>query len=84
MLVNASDEAGVLWLDSELSHIEYMGSELFAYFKVGATTITSRVPANQAGELATQKRGDRVRIGLQLAQAHWFDAASGNNLKTSH
>ncbi len=84
VLVNASDEAGVLWLDSELSHIEYMGSELFAYFKVGATTITSRVPANQAGELATQKRGDRVRIGLQLAQAHWFDAASGNNLKTSH
>mgnify|MGYP000502920606 CR=1 FL=1 len=41
VLVNASDEAGVLWLDSELSHIEYMGSELFAYFKVGATTITS-------------------------------------------
>ena len=84
VLVHASDAADVLWLDSELSHIEYMGSEVFAYFKVGSTGITSRVPANQSGDLAALKRGDRVRIGLELTHAHWFDAASGNNLKLSH
>lgn len=84
VLVNASDAAGVMWLDSELSHIEYMGSEVFAYFKVGTATITSRVPANQSGELAKLKRGDPIRVGLDLPRAHWFDSTSGINLKNKH
>ena len=43
-----------------------MGSEVFATSAlVGATTITSRVPANQTGAVATLKRGERARIGLQ-------------------
>ena len=84
VLVHASEAANVLWLDGELSHIEYMGSELFAYFRVGTTSITSRVPASQSVGIAGKKRGEPVRIGLELAQAHWFDAGSGNNLKTSH
>ena len=84
VLVNANDGAEVLWLDAELSHIEYMGSEVFAYFKVGATAITSRVPANQSAAVAALKRGERARIGLELAHAHWFDAANGHNLKPSH
>ncbi|TAG71706.1 MAG: sn-glycerol-3-phosphate ABC transporter ATP-binding protein UgpC [Burkholderiales bacterium] len=84
VLVNASDATGVMWLDSELSHIEYMGSEVFAYFKVGGTAITSRVPASQSGALASLKRGDRLRVGLEISHAHWFDAAGGFNLKRQH
>jgi ABC-type sugar transport system ATPase subunit len=80
VLVNASDESGVLWVDAEMSHIEYMGSEVFAYFRVGGTLVTSRLPASQAANISQMKRGEPVRIGLQLAHAHLFDAESGVNL----
>lgn len=84
VLVNASDELGVLWIDAEMSHIEYMGSEVFAYFRVGGTLVTSRLPASQAATISQMKRGDPTRIGLQLAHAHLFDAESGVNLNTAH
>jgi len=57
---------------------------VFAYFRVGGTLVTSRLPASQAGTISQMKRGESVRIGLQLAQAHLFDAGSGVNLNTAH
>jgi ABC-type sugar transport system ATPase subunit len=81
VLVNQSQDQDVMWLDSELSHIEYMGSEVFAYFRVGGTSITSRVPASISTAVAQLKRGDKWRIGLQLSEAHWFEHDSGRNLR---
>lgn len=80
ILVNPSDEPGVLWIDAELSHIEYMGSEVFAYFRVNGESITSRVPASLSAAIAALKRGEKRRIGLQLSEAHWFEASSGRNI----
>ena len=84
VLVNASDEKDVLWIDCAISHIEYMGSEVFAYFRVGDATITSRLPASQATLVSSLKRGDKVRIGLQLLHSHLFDAETGVNLNSTH
>lgn len=57
-----------------------MGNEVFAYFRVGGTLVTSRLPASQAAAVSLMKRGDPARIGLQLAHSHLFDAESGVNL----
>jgi oligogalacturonide transport system ATP-binding protein len=84
VLVNLSDEKDVLWIDCEISHIEYMGSEVFAYFRVGDASITSRLPASQATLVSSLKRGEKAHIGLQLLHSHLFDAETGVNLNSTH
>ncbi len=80
IIVAPTSDPRAVWVDAQLSHIEYMGNELFAYFRANDTPLTSRLPASVASEISKLGRGVSTQIGLLIHEAQFFDAENGTNL----
>ena len=71
-----------LAVNATMRFAEHMGSEVYVHFDLGGLPMTTRVPADQAGELVHAQRGSAIQLHLQINRAHFFDAESGANLLT--
>jgi multiple sugar transport system ATP-binding protein len=59
-------------LRAEVAVVEPMGSESYVYFRVGATTLVSRVDAH-----SRLKVGDTAQPAVDIEKVHFFDVPEG-------
>ncbi|MDO1584943.1 ABC transporter ATP-binding protein [Rhizobium oryzicola] len=69
-------------LDGRVSHVEFMGHEVYLYIRVEGQQVIAVVPANHydRGKI----NGDAIRLAPQAGSAHLFDRASGENISLSN
>ncbi len=67
-------------VNGTLRSLEHMGNEVFVHATLGELAMTARIPADEAQPLQALPRGAPLRLFLQLARGHFFDADSGARL----
>ncbi|WP_313291589.1 ABC transporter ATP-binding protein [Rhizobium rhizoryzae] len=74
--VVGSDEAGTL--AGKVSHVEFMGHEVYLYVKVEGSQVIAVVPSAQYDR--SKISGDTVYLAPQSENIHLFDRVSGENI----
>jgi oligogalacturonide transport system ATP-binding protein len=73
--------AGTGPLNAKLSHVEFMGHEVYLHADLGPTRVIAVIPAADYERLS--RDGDMIRLGADPAGVHIFDRASGENVSLS-
>ncbi|UJW74851.1 ABC transporter ATP-binding protein [Rhizobium sp. SL42] len=69
-------------LSGRISHVEFMGHEVYLYVDIGAERVIAVVPSSQFDRGAI--RDDRIWLTPDIAQMHIFDRQSGENISLAN
>ncbi|EHS51307.1 ABC transporter related protein [Rhizobium sp. PDO1-076] len=69
-------------LNGRISHVEFMGHEVYLYVDIGPERVIAVVPSSQFDRSAI--RDDRIWLTPDIAQMHIFDRQSGDNISLAN